>query len=43
MTGDEDRFLTLIKERDGLVFENDDLARIIGRGIVKIGNKDTKA
>jgi hypothetical protein len=44
MTGDEDRFLTLRKERyESGAFGNDDLARIIGRGIVRIGNKDTKA
>jgi hypothetical protein len=44
MTGDEDMFLILRKERDGLVsFGNDDSTRIIGRGIVRIGNKDTKA
>jgi hypothetical protein len=44
MTGDRDRFLTLRKERDGSVsFGNDDLAKIIGKGIVRIGNKNTKA
>jgi len=43
MTGDEDKFLTLKKERDGLVsFGNDDSSGIIGIGTVKIGNKDTK-
>jgi hypothetical protein len=43
VTGDEDKFLTLRKERDGSVsFGNNDSARIIGRGIVRIGNKDTK-
>ena len=43
MTGDRDKFLTLRKERDGSVsFGNDDLARIIGKGTVRIGNKDTK-
>ena len=43
MTGDEDRFLTLINERYGLVsFGNYDSSRIIGRGTVRIGNKDTK-
>jgi hypothetical protein len=36
--------LTLIKERDGSVsFGNNDSTRIIGRGTVKIGNRDTKA
>jgi hypothetical protein len=44
MTGDKDKFLTLRKERDGSIsFGNEDSARIIGRGTIKIGNKDTKA
>jgi hypothetical protein len=43
MTGDKDRFLTLRKERDGSVsFENDDLSKIIGKGIVRIGKNNTK-
>ena len=43
MIGDKDRFLTLRKERDGSIsFENDDSAKIIGKGIVRIGNKNTK-
>ena len=43
MTSDEDKFLKLRKERDGSVsFGNNDSTRIIGRGIVRIGNKDTK-
>jgi hypothetical protein len=43
MTGDGYMFLTLRKERYGSVsFGNDDLARIIGKGTVKIGNKNTK-
>jgi hypothetical protein len=43
MTGDRDMFLTLRKERDGSVsFKNDDLAKIIGKGTVIIGNKNTK-
>jgi hypothetical protein len=43
MTGDRDMFLTLRKERDGSVsFGNDDSAKIIGKGIVRIGNKNTK-
>jgi hypothetical protein len=43
MTGDRDMFLTLIKERDGLVsFVNDDSTKIIGKGIVRIGNNNTK-
>jgi hypothetical protein len=44
MTGDRDKFLTLRKERDGLVsFGNDDSTKIIGKGTVGIGNKNTKA
>jgi hypothetical protein len=44
MKGDRDRFLTLIKERDGSVsFENDDSTKIIGKGTIIIGNKNTKA
>jgi hypothetical protein len=43
MTGDKDKFLTLIKERDGSVsLKNDDSAKIIGKGTVIIGNKNTK-
>jgi hypothetical protein len=43
MKSDEDKFLTLRKERYGSVsFGNDDSTRIIGGGIVIIGNKDTK-
>jgi hypothetical protein len=35
MTGDRDKFITLIKERDGSVsFRNDDSAKIIGKDIV---------
>jgi hypothetical protein len=44
MTGDRDMFLTLQKERDGSVsFGNDDSSKIIGKGTVRIGNKNTKA
>jgi hypothetical protein len=44
MTSDRDMFLTLQKVRDGSVsFGNDDSAKIIGKGIVRIGNKNTKA
>ena len=44
MTGDKDRFLTLRKKRYGSVsFRNDDSAKIIGKGTVRIGNKNTKA
>jgi hypothetical protein len=44
MTDDRDKFLTLRKERDGSVsFRNDDLAKIIGKGTVQIGNKNEKA
>jgi hypothetical protein len=43
MIGDKYKFLTLIKERDGSVsFRNDDSSKIIGKGIVIIGNKNTK-
>jgi hypothetical protein len=43
MTGDRDRFLSLIKETDGSVsFRNDDSAKTIGEGTVRIGNKNTK-
>jgi hypothetical protein len=44
MTGDRDKFLTLRKERNGSVsFGNDNSAKIIGEGIVRIGNKNKKA
>jgi transposase InsO family protein len=44
MTGDRDKFLTLQKERDGSVsFGNDDSSKIIGKGTVRIGNKNEKA
>jgi hypothetical protein len=44
MTGDRDKFLTLRKEIDGPVsFRNDDSTKIIGKGTVIIGNKNTKA
>jgi hypothetical protein len=43
MTGDKDKFLTLKKERDGSIsFGNDNSAKIIGRGTIKIGNKEAK-
>jgi hypothetical protein len=43
MIGDKDRFLTLRKERYGLVsFGNDDSAKIIGKCTIKIGNNNTK-
>jgi hypothetical protein len=43
MIGDRDRFLTLRKEIDGPVsFGNDDSTKIIGKGTVRIGNKNTK-
>jgi hypothetical protein len=42
MTGDRDRFLTR-KERDVPVsFGNDDSTKIIGKGTVRIGNKNAK-
>ena len=44
MTGDRDRFLTLIKEIDVSVsFENDDSTKTIGKGIFRIGNKNAEA
>jgi hypothetical protein len=44
MTGDRDKFITLRKERDGSVsFGNDDSTKIIGKGTVRIGNKNEKA
>jgi hypothetical protein len=43
MTCDRYKFLTLIKEIDGSVsFRNDDSTKIIGKGTVIIGNKNTK-
>jgi hypothetical protein len=43
MTCDKDMFLTLRKERDGSIsFGNDDSTKIIGKGIVRIRNKNTK-
>jgi hypothetical protein len=43
MIGDRDKFLTLRKERDGPVsLGNDDSTKIIGKGTVRIGNKNTK-
>jgi hypothetical protein len=44
MTGDRDKFITLRKERNGSVsFGNDNSAKIIGEGAVRIGNKNKKA
>jgi hypothetical protein len=44
MASDRDRFITLRKKRDGSVsFGNDDSTKIIGKGIVRIRNKNTKA
>ena len=44
MKCDKDMFLTLIKERNGSIsFRNDDSTKIIGKGTVRIGNKNTKA
>jgi hypothetical protein len=44
MIGDRDKFLTLRKEIYGSVsFRNDDSAKIIGKGTIKIGNKNIKA
>jgi hypothetical protein len=44
MRSDNDNFLTLKNERDGSIsFGNDNSVRIIGRGAVKIGKKESKA
>jgi hypothetical protein len=44
MICDKYMLLTLRKEIDGPVsFRNDDLAKIIGKDTIKIGNKNTKA
>jgi hypothetical protein len=43
MKGDKQMFLTLRKERYGSIsFRNDDSTKIIGKGTIKIGNKNTK-
>jgi hypothetical protein len=43
VTDDRDKFLTLLKERDGSIsFRNDDSTKIIGKGIVRIGKKNEK-
>jgi hypothetical protein len=43
MTCDREKFLTLLKERDGSVsFGNDDSTKIIGKGTIQIGNKNEK-
>jgi hypothetical protein len=44
MIGDEDKFLTLRKERYGSIsIGSDDSTRIIGKGTFRIGNKGTEA
>jgi hypothetical protein len=44
MTSDRDKFIILQKERDGSVsFVNDYSSKIIGKGTVRIGNKNEKA
>jgi hypothetical protein len=44
MTGDRDKFITLQKEINGSVsFGNDNLAKIIGEGTIRIGNKNKNA
>jgi hypothetical protein len=43
MIGDRYRFITLRKERDVSVsFGNDNSTKIIGKGTIIIGNKNTK-
>jgi hypothetical protein len=44
MTCDKNKFLTLRKEKNGLVsFRNDNSSKIIGEGIIRIENKNEKA
>ena len=44
MTGDKNRFVDLKKEKDGSVtFGNNNSAKILGRGIVRLGSKDAMA
>jgi hypothetical protein len=44
MTGDRDKFLTLQEERNGSVsFGNDHSSKIIGKGTIRIRNKNEKA
>jgi hypothetical protein len=44
MTADREKFLTLRKEIDGPVsFGNDDSTKIIGKGTIRIGSKNTNA
>jgi transposase InsO family protein len=44
MTWDKDRFVTLNIENDGSIsFGNDNSVKIIGKGTVKLGSKDTMA
>ena len=43
MKGDRDKFLTLQEERDGPIsFGNNDSSKIIGKGTVRIRNKNEK-
>jgi len=43
MTGENNRFLTVKKERDELIsFNNYNSTKIIGRGTINIGSKDAK-
>jgi hypothetical protein len=43
MTSDKDKFLTLRKEIDGSVsFGNNDSSKIIGKGTIRIENKNEK-
>jgi hypothetical protein len=44
MIGDKNRFISLKKERYGsILFGNDNSAKIIGKGTIKLGSKDVKA
>ena len=44
MTRDKNKFVTLKKEKEGSVtFGNENSTKIIGKGIVSLGNKDDLA
>jgi hypothetical protein len=44
MTRDKNGFVTLKKEKEGYVtFDNDNSAKIIGKGTISLGNKDVVA
>ena len=44
MNGDRNMFLSLKKEKEGIVtFGNDNLAKILGKGTISLGSKDALA